>query len=263
MLALPYYGSTSTFYRIRPGVVLKSPVQVWEKSAHRHKLSERITNSFVVERQILEKLGDHPRIIFGYDDTTDIKGFLLAEASHGNLQTYIDENNALIGDSLRRKWCWQAAEAIAYLHENGVIHSDLRPENFLVHATTEVSLDLWLCDFGGSTCTELNLGGGHLPDDPFFDPTQPWISTPATDIFSLGSIFYTILTGHWPYKSCGSFETGEGKYDYQRRVNALFSQKKFPDVTGLAGGKVVMGCWMKRYGTVNEILRDLETEMQR
>ena len=189
------------------------------------------------------------------------RGILLAEASHGSLQAYIDEKNAFIDIPLRTKWCWQAAESIAYLHDNDVIHSDLRPDNFLVHATTSESLDLWLCDFGGSMCEELDLDGGHLPDDPFFDPTQAPVSTPATDIFSLGSIFYTILTGHWPYRQSGPFKTAEDKYEYESMVNSLFRQRKFPDVTGLIGGKVVMGCWTKKYGTAQEILHALKVEM--
>ena len=203
---------------------------------------------------ILRYLGDQ--------DTVDIQqGLILAEASHGNLQAYIDEENASMDIPLRKKWCRQAAESIAFLHENGVIHSDLRPDNFLVHATTTSSLDLWVCDFGGSTCEELDLDGGHLPDDPFFDPTQACVSTPATDIFSLGSIFYTILTGHWPYKPPGPFETAKDKYDYQRKVNTLFSQGKFPDTTRLMGGKVIMGCWTRGYRTVEDVLRSLKVEM--
>ena len=189
------------------------------------------------------------------------EGLLLAEASHGNLQEYIDEKYGFLDFPIHRKRCRQAVQAIAYLHKKGVVHSDLRPENFLVHATTVKSLDLWLCDFGGSMCKELDLDGGHLPDDPFFDPTLGFVSTPATDIFSLGSVLYTILTGHWPYKLPGLFNTPEEMYSYQSKVNALFSQGQFPDVTELTGEKVVMGCWMKRYSTAEEILEAIDVEM--
>ncbi|MCJ1474029.1 hypothetical protein MMC13_002687 [Lambiella insularis] len=265
MTTLTYYGSTCIFYRVRPGVVLKSPVQVWEKSLHRKKLSEEIAHSFFVERQIFEMLGQHPRIVkyLGYQDAMDMRheGLLLAEASHGNLQAYLDKNYDCLDFPLRRKWCQQATQSIAYLHKNGVIHSDLRPENFLVHATTTTSLDLWLCDFGGSMCKEMDLDGGHLPDDPFYDPTLGFVSIPATDIFSLGSILYTILTGHWPYKSPGPFDTPEEMYKYQSMVNALFGQGQFPNVTELTGGKVVMGCWTKRYSTAEEILQAIEVEI--
>jgi len=118
----------------------------------------------------------------GDSETPDLRGLLLAEVSHGNLQNYIDQNNDSIGLPPRQKWCRQLAEAVQHLHRNGVIHSDLRPENCLVHASTE-SLDILLCDFGGSACPDLGLDGRGLPDPPFWD--MVWESTPATDIFSL------------------------------------------------------------------------------
>ncbi|KAJ3578069.1 hypothetical protein NPX13_g2494 [Xylaria arbuscula] len=139
----------------------------------------------------------------GWQDT--VRGLLLAEASHGSLQRYLEENHDTISTPIRRKWCRQVVESIAYIHGRGVIHSDLRPDNFLVHAITPKSLDLWLCDFGGSTCEKLGLDGKHLPDPGFFNPNSEWVSTTATDIFSVGSILYAILTGHWPYRAPGPF----------------------------------------------------------
>lgn len=118
-------------------------------------------------------------------------------------------------------------------HSRGVIHSDLRPENFLVHATTPTSLDLWLCDFGGSTCEELGLGGKHLPDPGFFNPNSEWVSSPATDIFTIGSILFTIVTGNWPHRGPGPFKATEEMEIHDQHVEELFRQSKFPDVEGL------------------------------
>ena len=161
----------------------------------------------------------------------------------------------------------QAAEAVTYLHEQGVIHSDLRPENYLVHATVgpgvdlSPSLDLWLCDFGGSACDELGLPGRQLPDDPFFDPRMPWVSTPATDIFSLGSITYTILTGHWPYREGPPPVTLEDKKAYEKKVIELFEAGNFPSVSKLSGGDVIKGCWHHKYKTAKDVLEALRSEM--
>jgi serine/threonine protein kinase len=192
---------------------------------------------------------------------------LLAEANYGSLQAYIDSNNAVMDACLRWKLSLQAAEAVAYLHEQGVIHSDLRPENYLVHATVDPcvdpspSLDLWLCDFGGSKCEGLGLNGGHLPDDPFFDPRMPWESTPATDIFSLGSIFYTILTGYWPYREGPPPVTVKDKNTYETRVNELFTAGKFPDVSKLSGGNIIKRCWDHQYKTAKDVLEAIKSEM--
>lgn len=159
---------------------------------------------------------------------------------------------------MRKKWCRQVTEAIQYLHCKGVIHSDLRPENCLVHAST-ASLDILLCDFGGSMCQDLGLDGRGLPDPPFWD--MVWESTPGTDIFSLGSTFYTIMTGHWPYKSAHPSEK-EDRWDYEDRVIALLKQAIYPDVEGVIGGTVMIGCWKKQYITAEDILQAQKVEMR-
>ncbi len=179
---------------------------------------------------------------------------LLAEASHGNLQQYIDQNNDTISLSLRVRWCQQMTEAVGYIHQKGMIHSDLRPENCLLDASRG-SLDVKICDFGGSMCLDLGLDGRGLPDHPFWN--MDWTSTPATDIFSLGSIFYTITTGHWPYKPALSprKEEGEeeGRWVYEDRVEASWKQGLYPDMEGVIGGEVMIGCWTNRYTRAEDI----------
>ena len=124
----------------------------------------------------------------------EIRGFLFSEASHGNLQNYIDQDNDSISLPMRKRWCVQATKGIRYLHSSGVIHSDLRPENCHVHKSMK-SVDILLCDFGGSTCRDLSLDGKGLPDPPFWDmvceSTTGTDTLTGTDIFSLGSTFYT------------------------------------------------------------------------
>lgn len=151
--------------------------------------------------------------------------------------------------SLRLKWCSQAAEAVYFIHRKGVIHSDLRPESYLLH-----NHDLLLCDFGGSTSG--NIDGGHLPDSGFFNPSKPWVSSEATDIFSLGSIFYAIMTDHWPYRSPGPFTSVQEKLSYSDMVDGLFSLNKFPPTDKLVGGPVIQGCWMEQYKDVEGVIQD-------
>ncbi|OBT80573.1 hypothetical protein VF21_00409 [Pseudogymnoascus sp. 05NY08] len=239
-------GSTSIILRLKPGVVLKSP-----RLVDSHSFAEDIKLSFIVEEKILKILGDHPRIMKFLGTSELPKGLLFVEASAGSLQAYLDRNNESISIACRMKWRTQAAEATQYTHMKGVIHSDLRPENYLLHADANGSLNLYLTDFGGSTCGEID--GGHLPDSGFFDPRKPWESTWDTDIFSLGSIFYTIMTGHWPYKSPGPFDSVEEKCCYDDKVDELFGQGKFPAVLDLAGGGIIQSCWNGEYTDVKDL----------
>lgn len=256
---LSFLGSTSDFYRTDEGVLLKSPMKVWG-NPNREEFETANKKAINIERQILETLGSHPRIVpyLGFSDD----GIYLAEARLGDLQKYIDSHNADLSVYQRSKMCEQAAEAIVYIHEKGVIHSDMRPENMLVDQIQASCVSIWLCDFGGSMCARLGLDGGHLPDTPFFDPRMKWESTPATDIFSLGSIFYTIQTGCWPYRDTPPHWTsGEEKQAYEIQVDKWFEQGRFPPVSEVIGGNVIRGCWDHRYKSAEEVLNAVRSEM--
>jgi hypothetical protein len=112
-------------------------------------------------------------------------------------------------------------------------------------------------------CKELDIDGGSLPDAGFFDPNSPWESTTDSDIFSLGSVLYAIVTGHWPYREPGPFKSVDDMEHYRQRVDNLFGRGEFPNVKGLYGGKIIMGCWRHEYTSVDDILRDVEPEMMR
>jgi len=171
---------------------------------------------------------------------------LFSEANRGDLQRYLDNQDDTINGPLRLKWCLQAAEAITYIHTKNVIHSDLRPENFLLHSSiNNDDPDILLCDFGGSYCKigDKIIDGEHLPDPGFFDPNCDWSSTKDTDIFALGSVFYVIMTGHWPYKSPGPFLSVQESDEYDEKVEDLFMKREYPSVEHLVGGDVMSDCW--------------------
>ncbi|KAF6816656.1 protein kinase-like domain protein [Colletotrichum sojae] len=157
-------------------------------------------------------------------------GILLSQASHGNLQAYLDSHPST---RLRQRlaWCVQVAEAVDHIHGRGVVHSDLRPGNVLVHETAPGVLGLQLCDFGGSVCEELGLDGLALPDGPFYHHAFGDKSGPMLDLFGMGSVFYVILTGRWPYKATpGTFGKVDERIGWEEReVYPKFREEKFPD----------------------------------
>ena len=134
-------------------------------------------------------------------------------------------------------------EAIAYVYSCSVVHSNLRPKNILVHKTSPGSRDLLLCDFRGSTYVELVLDGDCFPNGTFYHPTFELKSTPNLDIFGLGSLFYTILTGNWPYRtSSESPQTIDERIIYKKEVSEAFNQEKYFDLTRVVGGSEILVC---------------------
>jgi serine/threonine protein kinase len=270
-----FLGSTACFFRVRPGVILKAPVAVLRDGSVRERPS--VLENFHIERLILQRLGEHPLIV-RYEESftqflapanrairyhgwqTDFPtGLLFAEASHGSLQRFLDEHNGDIALNIRRKWMRQAIESVAYVHSRGIVHCDLRPDNFLVHGTGLSDLDLLLCDFGGSTCNELGILANSLPDAGFFDPNSDWTPSPAIDIFSLGSVLFTILTGHWPFREPGGlFSSIEEMEAYGDYVDDRFRKGSFPQVDDFWGGEIVLGCWTHKFSNVEEVMSKLD-----
>jgi serine/threonine protein kinase len=94
------------------------------------------------------------------------------------------------------------ASALQYAHEHKVIHRDVKPSNILI---TESGAPM-LTDFGiarildlqeGQTLTGTGVGIGT----PEYMAPEQWTGdiTPAVDIYSLGVVFYELVTGHKPY----------------------------------------------------------------
>ncbi|KAH9906860.1 protein kinase-like protein [Xylariomycetidae sp. FL2044] len=247
---------------------------VFVKKPHREispHTDRRIANGFHVELQILSKLPPHPHVVRFLGELPPppvdpsprellpgMNGILLGAASHGNLQAYLD-SHARPSTSQQLQWCLQLAQAFDHIHSHGVLHCDLRPENILVHETTEGSRDLLLCDFGGAVCEELNVDGGQLPDGSFYSPLFGNNTSTLLDIFSVGSVFYTITTGRWPYKSTpGAFESFEESEEWEKIVYPQLRKEKFPDVEGLPLGGVIMKCWKRQYKDARELVHDIE-----
>lgn len=197
-------------------------------------------NSLNVEHSILSALGQHDRIV-NYLGKHE-HGIILQRALNGDICSYISKHeHDNISLQLRQKWTTQAAEALVFIHSNGVIHCDIHPNNFLL----DEQLNARLCDFAGSLFGSLD--GGAMESTRFFLP-RDWRDPPniKSDLFALGSTMYYIMTGREPYEDLSDDE-----------VTAKYERKEFPSVEVLKCGSAIKGCWTGDFKSAEDVLQAL------
>ena len=120
------------------------------------------------------------------------------------IETFHDTDYRFCGFNDSLSYCLQAMEGLLYLHENGIIHRDIKPLNMLVSGPRNAIL-VKLCDFGEisafkntcvSTITKEGLKGMTVtyiaPELLFKEVKKP---TKETDIYALGISTFEIFSG--------------------------------------------------------------------
>ncbi|MFO0817471.1 MAG: serine/threonine-protein kinase [Pirellulales bacterium] len=103
------------------------------------------------------------------------------------------------------------AEAVAHAHSQGIVHRDLKPHNILLEGANEPKIT----DFGLAKRLDLPEGltatGAILGTPSYMSPEQAAGRTaevgPLSDVYSLGAILYTSLTGHPPFRAASLTDT--------------------------------------------------------
>jgi serine/threonine protein kinase len=159
-----------------------------------------VLGRFRHERQILANL-DHPYIARLLDGGTTFDGrpFFVMDYVEGQpLDVFVTEHNLDI--ATRCRLFLRVLEAVAHAHRNLVVHRDLKPSNIFV--TSDGSPKL--LDFGVAKLLAADSGPGVTsvaaarPFTPEYASPEQVHALPATttaDIYSLGAVFYELLTG--------------------------------------------------------------------
>lgn len=104
------------------------------------------------------------------------------------------------------------ARAVDYAHKHGVLHRDIKPANLVIDTAGEPHLtDFGLAKILGRERTRQTDSGSVLGTPAYMAPEQAAggtkrVST-AADIYSLGAVFYEMLTGSPPFRGETPLET--------------------------------------------------------
>jgi len=187
---------------------------------------DSVLRHFLNEARRVAKLC-HPNIVgvhqvFEENNTA----YMAMEVVNGDeLLTLVEERPERLTSKLLRKILRDALAAIEYIHDMGILHRDISPDNFLLDENDHLTL----IDFGAARehagkesralSALLAVKDGYSPHE-FYLTDVP--QTAASDLYSLGATFYHLVTGEAPPVS-------------QDRVAALAADNPDPYVP-LAGG---------------------------
>lgn len=143
----------------------------------------------------------HPNIVSIYDvgETEGLHYIVMEYVSRETLKNQLQKSKRLnVRESLRI--VKDIARALAHAHSNNIVHCDIKPHNILVAPDGQVKV----ADFGiarAVSSATMSFTGDVVGSVHYFSPEQAQgISiTPKTDIYSLGVVFYELLSGKLPF----------------------------------------------------------------
>ncbi len=173
---------------------------------------------------------------------------------HGTLRQNLNSCNNVLPEIHALEWFKEIALALDHVHKAGLIHRDLKIDNIMLRSDGTLALT----DYGVSKCILLDAGfiqEDELHCSPHYVSPELVAGdacSPASDIYSLGVIFYELLTGEKPYS---------GKQAYALMMQHVMapvpifphSLKRYQSVLN----KMMAKCAKDRYSSALEAIEEL------
>jgi predicted Ser/Thr protein kinase len=161
------------------------------------------TERFTREARSLARLS-HPNIVSVYEfgQTSGLIYFVMEFVDGVNLRQLLEAGQMKPEEALAI--VPQICEALQTAHDQGIVHRDIKPENLLIDTKGRVKIaDFGIAKIVGAEERDMTLtGAGEMVGTPaYMAPEQiehPREVDHRADIYSLGVVFYQMLTGELP-----------------------------------------------------------------
>jgi eukaryotic-like serine/threonine-protein kinase len=162
---------------------------------------------FKREEEIGKKL-DHPGVVRVFDDEERSRRYMVLEWVDGRLLRQILNEQKKLPTERAIRITLGLCDALDYIHSQGVVHRDLKPENIMVGPNDQVKLiDFGIAANAGSrrlTFAKLTEAMG-TPDYISPEQVKGKRGDARSDVYSLGIMFYEMLTGKVPFTGPNPF----------------------------------------------------------
>ena len=168
--------------------------------------------TFVERFQRAQEIGqhlDHPDILKVFPEDHPSQNYMVMEWVDGKLLRQILNEEKKLSPERAVRIALGICQALAYIHNHGIVHRDLRPEHVMVDAGDHVKLiDFGLAAQTGArriTFTKLSQVMGS-PEYISPEQVQGKRTDARGDLYSLGVMLYEMVTGRLPFHGSNAFE---------------------------------------------------------
>jgi len=162
--------------------------------------AEKLKEKFFREAESAGTLS-HPNIVTIYDagDEQDLAYIAMEFLEGSDLEPYTKKDNLLPMRQVM-DYCADVADALDYAHEKGIVHRDIKPANIMLIKGNLIKIT----DFGIARITATSqTQTGVVKGTPFYMSPEQFSGERVdgrSDIFSLGTMLYQMLTGALPFQ---------------------------------------------------------------
>ncbi|CAG8557335.1 7170_t:CDS:2 [Diversispora eburnea] len=167
-----------------------------------------IIEQFVDELKLISNLNHHSNITKFYGLTkaseSDEIFAVMQYATEGNLRQYLLHYNSVLSWNNRIKFSKEIADGLHFIHNRGISHQNLHPNNILIHDNHVIISDL---GFSNLKCSAKN--SPHFKEmvpfiEPVFLKNRSYELDKRSDIYSFGGIMWELANGRAPFELSGS-----------------------------------------------------------
>jgi len=256
------------YIQTRPKTILKVfHFDIYTSEAEKEKQIRAIFH----DQDAMRIIGQHPNIIdtgdmFAWDDNKFVLPTEFIENGRPLRWILDKQEDRQITWAEKADWITKIARGLQHAHKMGVMHRDLRPMNVVVAP--------------GGVCKLVNFDLSLIKDQPalsqpkglkrrlsqrFSAPeviADPDSATVRSDIYSLGILFYELITSATPYSDVGSIEGEQTPLDRELLLSELSTpgSEDYMESPEDAADVIARMCHQdpaQRYGSLDEVIEDL------